>query len=284
MGDADQPDESNRGSDMDPERHYDEFGEGEWERLESNPVARMELENTLEILTAVLPKDGVVLDAGGGPGRYSIWLAKRGYRVEHVDVSAEQVRLAREKADEHGVGAQITARKGDIRDLDFEGEHFDAVCCLGGPLSHVIDASDRNRAVRELSRVARPGAPVVVSVIGRLNALRDGIRHGLDEHPGLLPEIAETGDFTQALIDEYGGEGWAECHFFRARELETLLSAAGLDVTQLVGLEGPASSMQPELSTASDAAVAAVEEVVDMLKTDPTVVDSSEHILAVADA
>ncbi|MDY6765174.1 MAG: methyltransferase domain-containing protein, partial [Halobacteria archaeon] len=93
---------------MNPEQYYDEFGMGEWDRLDQNPVAHLEYENTVSTLDGRLPPDGRVLDAGGGPGRYSIWLAEQGYRVEHFDLSSEQVRIAREKAEEHGVADLVT--------------------------------------------------------------------------------------------------------------------------------------------------------------------------------
>lgn len=271
-------------SSMDPERYYDEFGEGEWERLDQNPVARLEYENTVSILDTHLPQDGRVLDAGGGPGRYSIWLAEHGYEVGHVDVSGEQVRIAREKAEEHGVADRVTCQKGDVRDLSFNDGYFDAVCCLGGPLSHIMDADERADATSELRRVAKSDTPVFVSVIGRLASVKYGIRHGLDVHPEILPKVAENGDYTQELLDSVEGEGWAECHFFRATEFESLLESTNLSVERLVGLEGLASVMQPELEDAPEEAVEAVREVNQILQDDRCVADISEHMLAVCRA
>lgn len=244
-------------------------------------MARLEYENTVSKLDSHLPRDGRVLDAGGGPGRYSIWLAERGYEVEHIDVSKEQVRIAREKAKKHDVADRVTCRNGDVRDIPFDDGDFDAVCCLGGPLSHVIDADERVEAANELRRVATSGSPVFVSVMGRLACLKYSIRHGLDVHPEILPEIAASGDYTQELLDSVGADGWAECHFFRASEFRSLLESADLSVEQLVGLEGPASVMQPELEDAPEEAVAAVREVVQRLQNDRYVADASEHMLAV---
>src|SRR4030042_988644 len=48
---------------------------------------------------------------------------------------------------------------------------FDAVLCSGGPLSHILDRRDRSRAIGELVRVAKPDAPLFVSVMGRLSVL-----------------------------------------------------------------------------------------------------------------
>ncbi|MGM0718491.1 MAG: hypothetical protein ACQET5_15265, partial [Halobacteriota archaeon] len=96
---------------------------------------------------------------------------------------------------------------------------------------------------------------------GHLAAVDRPDHPGLD-HPGILTEIAGSGDYTQDLVEEHDAEGWAECHFSRASELEALLEAAGFEIENLIGLEGPASTMRPELADASDDAIEAVREVV----------------------
>lgn len=272
-------------TDMDPRRYYDEFGENEWERLERDPVTRMEFANTTDYLEEYLPDSGAVLDVGGAAGRYALWLAERGYDVTLVDISPEQVAIAREKADERGLADRVTAEQGDVRDLKFANERFDAVCCLGGPLSHVVDDAERATAMAELRRVARPEAPVFVSVIGRLAALRDIVKFVLDSSHGLLTSVATDGKYTEDRVAELSdGEGWAECHLFRADEFERELEDAGLTVERLVGLENVASRMQRELSAADEPAVEDVREMVRMLREDRTAVDFSEHMLAVTRA
>lgn len=154
----------------------------------------------------------------------------------------------------------------DIRDLPYEPGAFDAVCCLGGPLSHVLDRTERARAAGELGRVARDGAPIFVSVMGRLACLCDVVKRALSTEHGLLEPIAETGDYTREIVTERGnGEGWAECHFFRAAEFERELEEGGLAVEGLVGLESVASVAQEQLAEASDEAVESVRAVAEAL-------------------
>ncbi|NHN59334.1 MULTISPECIES: cyclopropane-fatty-acyl-phospholipid synthase family protein [Halorussus] len=282
---------SDGGADMDPEVYYDEFAEREWDRLDRDPVTRMEFANTVDYLAEHLPAvDGTsdsvrVLDAGGAAGRYACWLAERDYDVTLVDLSTEQVALAREKAAERDLADRVTAEKGDVRDLGFEDETFDAVCCLGGPLSHVVDEDERATAVAELRRVAKPGAPTFISVIGRLAMLRDVLKFNVDTEHGLLAPIAEDGDLTADRAAEYAdGEGWAECHGFRADEFEAELEAGGFEVETLVGLENVANRMKRELADADDEALDSVREVVRLLREDRAAVDWSEHMLAVCRA
>ncbi|WP_158056283.1 class I SAM-dependent methyltransferase [Halorussus halophilus] len=274
-------------ADLDPQQYYDAFADGEWERLERDPVTRLEFENTIDYLAENLPDSGRILDAGGGPGRYSVWLAEQGaeYEVEHLDLSAEQVRIAREKISERGVESQVNCQQGDLRTLPFEDGKFDAVCCLGGPLSHIVDESEREQAMAELRRVAKSGAPVFVSVIGRFVMLRDILKFTLDSSHGLLSPIAADGDYTAERVEKFaGGDGWAQCHGFRAAEFERELEEAGFEVETLVGLENVASRMKHELEDADEEALESVQEVVEMLREDRTAVDFSEHMLAVCRA
>lgn len=157
---------------IDPRTYYDDLGEGEWERLEQSVKTTFEFENTTDYLDERLPESGHVLDVGGAAGRYSIWLAERGYRVTLADLSEEQLAIAREKVREHGVEDRVTIERADLRELPYADDACDATCCLGGPLSHVVDETERERAVRELRRVSAPGAPVFVSVIGSWRSSR----------------------------------------------------------------------------------------------------------------
>ncbi|MFQ5884861.1 MAG: class I SAM-dependent methyltransferase, partial [Thermoplasmata archaeon] len=65
----------------DPKEYYDRIGEKEWIRLVKDPYHQLEFEITMHFLREHLPKSGKILDAGGGPGRYAIELARMGYQV-----------------------------------------------------------------------------------------------------------------------------------------------------------------------------------------------------------
>src|SRR5512136_2362422 len=80
---------------------YDKDPQHEWERMDRH---RTEFAVTLRAMHEYLPSPPArVLDCGGGPGRYAIELARQGYDVTLFDLSAGNLALAREKADEAGV-------------------------------------------------------------------------------------------------------------------------------------------------------------------------------------
>ena len=72
-----------------------------------------------------------IIDIGCGTGRHAIELTKRGYNVTGVDLSEDQIKRAKEKAQEAGVTIDFQTQ--DARNLSFDGEFDLAIMlCEGG--------------------------------------------------------------------------------------------------------------------------------------------------------
>lgn len=112
-------------------------------------------ENKTPFVGWVLERVGAVpgqqlLDVGSGPGQYHA--ALRGIRVVSLDLSLGMLERAR--------GARVQA---DAQALPFADGSFDRVMA-----NHVLyHLSDMGRGLRELRRVARPGARVVIATNSR---------------------------------------------------------------------------------------------------------------------
>lgn len=76
-------------------RYYNKNAKTEWERLISH---RIEFEVTCMALTEYVPDNSRIVDIGGGPGRYSIYLAKKGNSVTLTDLAAENLKLGIQEA------------------------------------------------------------------------------------------------------------------------------------------------------------------------------------------
>ena len=275
----------------DPRYFYDEYGEQEWNRLDRDFFHRLEWDATIEALDANLPEPGSsrILDVGGGAGRYSIWLAERGHEVVLAELSREQRELAREKTAERGVEDRVAIHAGDLRTLGYADDAFDATCCLGGPLSHVLDDDRRLAAAEELRRVTNSGGPVLVSVMGLLGMVLLSVQQaGGESAPDTLramPDLVADPDYTAEFRRQHpSAPRMADTHFFRRREFVDLLDRAGLAVDEVAGLEGAASPRGPDPDRLDDAARSAIRDVNDRLRTDPTLADVSLHMLAVCRA
>src|SRR5437016_4916375 len=138
--------------------YYEEAPEAE--RLAQGP-ARLEFERTKQMLAERLPRaPAVVLDIGGGPGPYALWLAQLGYDVHLIDPVACLVSQAQQQSDE-AVRHIASCNVGDARDLKSASNSADAVLELG-PLYHLIHRVDRLQALKEAFRVLKPGGTLFV--------------------------------------------------------------------------------------------------------------------------
>lgn len=117
--------------------YYSEMQENEWRRLVRNPYHRLEFDTTMHFFKKYSPRKGLVLDAGGGPGRYTIELATRGYEVVLLDLTPELLDIARNEIRKAKVADRVKqVLEGSIDNLCMFGDNtFDAVICLGA-LSH----------------------------------------------------------------------------------------------------------------------------------------------------
>ena len=108
------------------------------------------------------PFDGLaVLDVGCAVGLLAEALARGGGTVAAVDVSAENIRIARAHAAQGGLA--IDYRRGTLEDAVRPDERFDLVTCLE-VVEHVAALDPFLRA---LARTVRPGGIVFVSSIAR---------------------------------------------------------------------------------------------------------------------
>jgi SAM-dependent methyltransferase len=262
---------------------YDRAPEREWQRLAGGAQARLEYLITMHVLTTHLPPATVpcrLLDAGGGPGRYTLALAARGYHMTLFDLSPALLALAQQHltAAEPFIQQHVDAiDEGSITDLSrYPDASFDGVLCLGGPLSHVIDPSERRQALAELRRVARPQAPIIISVMNRLGGYRSAV-----QWPGcftqFFPHVPRTG------ITTIGPEA-APTYWFLPDEFVDELTAAGLQVARLYGCNGLGAHLDEQhlLDVMADQERWAMwGEVVLQTADHPMIVGVSNHILAV---
>ena len=258
--------------------HYTQVDD-ELNRLEQGG-SRIEFVRTQELLIRFLPSPPAdVLDIGGGPGSYSAWLSDLGYRAHLVDLTPIHVEQARALARRQG-GA-FTAEVGDARRLSVEDGRFDAALLLG-PLYHLVERTDRLRALREAKRVVRPGGVVAAAGISRLASLMDGVRLGFILDPSFRA-IVERDLAEGQHRNPNKRPGWFTTAFFhRAADLQDELVEAGLDFVGIFGVEGP-GWLRPELWDDPDNREALLSAA-RMVETNRDGVALSAHLLAIGRA
>jgi ubiquinone/menaquinone biosynthesis C-methylase UbiE len=227
---------------------YNNTAESEWRRLTRDAYHRLEFIVTAHFLEKYLPKTGLALDAGGGPGRYTIELARKGFDVVLLDLSPRCLEVAERKIIRAHVQNRVRqVAEGSVTDLSaFQTEQFDAVLCLG-VFSHLVEERDRGKAASEIVRVAKGGAPLFISVIGLYGVFRTV----LQRLPYELTDPSHEELFSRGVHRYHGrylwrkGEhGFPDAYFWHPEQLRELFEDKGVETVEMATCEGLSSHLQ----------------------------------------
>lgn len=262
--------------------YYEQFGEREWARLERPDDGALEFALTTRAIAAHLPAGARVLDLGGGPGRYALWLAGRGHPVTLADLAPGLLAIARARIADSPAGALVEEIvEADARDLSrWADDTFDAALALG-PFYHLPDPADRDRAAAELARVVRPGGTVFVALIPRYSFLRralalpDERRHLAA--PMFVQRVLTEGIFINDVPNRFtGGYG------VRPEEVEPFFARSGFAQVALLSCESIVPDLQREMAALAASDPAAHGALLDTLfdaASDPSILGLANHLL-----
>jgi SAM-dependent methyltransferase len=265
--------------------YYAARAEREWDRLASpahdGPV---EFAVHTSAIATYLSQGSRVLDIGGGPGRYALWLAERGHRVVLADLSPVLLDAARRRISQSPAASLVDEIvQADARDLNrWPDASFDAVLSLG-PFYHLPVAADRDRACRELVRVLHPGGLAFIAVMPVYAFLRRTLALA-DERPQLgnpafLEPLLECGHYVNALPERFTG-----CHGVRPEEVAPYFERQGLTTLALLAAEGFTNGLGEALADLQMGDQAAYERLLELVvqtASDPSLLGMSAHLLYV---
>lgn len=110
-------------------------------------------------LHAIDPQPGkVILDVGCADGASMVYCGLQGATVYGQDLSAKDVAAANKVLKRYGIAGE--ARCGDAAELAFPTNHFDGVISSDF-FEHITD-DIKVKVLREILRVLKPGAPLVI--------------------------------------------------------------------------------------------------------------------------
>lgn len=182
-----------------------------------------------------LPVGARVLDLAGGGGRHSLVAAGMGHRPVLVDVSGALVRIARDQAS--AAGSPLAAVEADAERLPLQTGALDAALFIAGV--HCIRGRHRRvRALSELCRVLRPGAPALVTVwSAEQDRFRETVgRRRVAAQKDRLPQGEEPGDVRVPWSRDVDEPVARFFHVYFATELQEELEEAGLQVDRIDGV------------------------------------------------
>jgi ubiquinone/menaquinone biosynthesis C-methylase UbiE len=209
--------------------YYNSTTQDEWERLERHPF---EFLITTHYLDRYIKPGDTVLDIGGGPGRYSMYLAGKGCSVTLFDLAEENVAFARRKAAE--LRLNINAVRGDAREADrLVSTQFDHVLLMG-PMYHLLEEADCAAAITAALKLLNSGGVIFVSFIS-LNA---GFIYFLKDAPlGVFDESEQEYIYCYLNNTTFCGDAFTKVCMVAPRDILPLMGRFKLQKLHLFSQE-----------------------------------------------
>ncbi len=204
-----------------------------------------EFERIKSLIEKYIPSShSIIIDVGGGTGKYSEWLAEKGHQVHLIEPVPKHIKLAQNRANK--LKNKFSVQLGESRKLDFKNNFADLII-LHGPLYHLQKKEDRDLTICEAKRVLNNNGIILAfainytasTLVGLLNGLihknsffemcreelTSGIHNPPDDFPWLLaeayyhkPEQLKDEFINQQLthINTYAVEGmaWLDKEYF----------------------------------------------------------------------
>ena len=196
-------------------------------RLLKSRHGQLEYLTTMHYIHRVLPGGGSVLEIGAGTGRYSVALAKEGFRVTAVELAERNLELLRRNS--RGLD-NLTALQGDAVDLGFLPDDSFDLTLVFGPLYHLYSREDQLAALGEALRVTKPGGHILTAFLSVHAILWDNYLRG-----NLLEGLAENFD-AEGRVRHFQEQLFTG---FEVPELEALFRELPVAQLAVAAADGP---------------------------------------------
>jgi SAM-dependent methyltransferase len=185
----------------------------------------------LDFLLRHCPRGGQFIDLGCGTGRALLATARAGMSVLGVDLSAEMLAVARQKAE--AARLRVNLLRANLTDLRaLKDGRFDVAACLFSTLGMLVGQPARERAIREVHRLLRPGGKFILHVHNRwFNLWTPAGRRWVFSN--LLRSMLGRDAAGDRVMPPHQGVGNLTLHLFTRREATRLLRQGGFVIEEI---------------------------------------------------
>ena len=199
-------------------------------RLSRSRHGQLEYITTMKYIHQMIHEQSSIIEVGAGTGRYSIALAKEGHNVTAIELAKSNLELLRQNS--KGLES-VTSYQGDALDLSrFQDNTFDLTLVLG-PLYHLFDERDQQKALDEAIRVTKEGGIMMVAFLSVHailfdNYLQGDLCAGIEEN---FTEDYQAKHFTEQLFTGFNVDEFEA--LFRNKPVERITTVATDSILEL---------------------------------------------------
>ena len=184
--------------------YYNNYDEDN--RLAKDHTHSLEFIVTKKYIGRYLKEDDKILEVGAGTGRDSLYYACKGFDVKSIEYTEHNLELLKSKIKDT---MHIRAEQGDAVDLSrFDDNSFDVTLVLG-PLYHLYDDRDIDKAIKEAVRVTKKEGIIAFAYISSDGVFANwGVDHLIDGYPNDFDDTFKMvrypeGIFAPFYIEEF---------------------------------------------------------------------------------
>ncbi|TDQ79053.1 class I SAM-dependent methyltransferase [Sphingobacterium yanglingense] len=183
------------------------------------------------------PSSSKIIDIGGGTGKYSEWLAKKGHQVHLVEPVAKHIQIAQNRANR--LKNRFSVHLGEARKLEFPDNYADLII-LHGPLYHLQKKEDRDLAICEAKRVLKNDGIILGFAINYTASTLVGLLNGLIHKKPFFEMCKE--ELIRGMHNPPDDSPWllAEAFYHKPEQLKDEFINQGLTYLNTYAVEGMA--------------------------------------------
>lgn len=237
-------------------------------RLNRSKASRVEFLTNTRYIEQYLKPDAQILDIGAGAGEYSLYFARKGYKVCALELADNNIQAFRNKlrADDN-----IELIQGNAVDLShYDDNSFDIVL-LFGPLYHLHSETDRQKCISEAKRVCKQHGKLFFAFISN-----DFV---------ILTEFSNRQDYFTS--GDYNKETFAlddfPFVFHTVSECREMLKYSGINIIKEIASDGVSELMEDKINALSDEAYAQYLKYHFYICEKPEMLGMTNHLLFIGD-
>ena len=208
-------------------------------RLVKNQTHKLEFIVTSTYIDKYLKTGDKILEIGAGTGRYSIHYANLGYDVTAIEYVEHNLDILKKKINDD---MKIVAEQGDAVDLSrFADNTFDVTLVLG-PLYHLYEDEDINKAISEAIRVTKKEGIIMIAYITSDGVFTDwGVDHLSTGYPKDFDENFKLRRFPEGIFAP-----------FYVSEFKKIMSKYNVTLLNNVAVDGITNLIEEKINNLSE--------------------------------
>ncbi|MDT8719273.1 class I SAM-dependent methyltransferase [Clostridium sp. 19966] len=214
-------------------KHYNKYGNREWERLEKDRLGDLLYQVHLDILKRHISKSDSVIELGAGAGRFTKDIVNLADSLVTSDLSPVQIEINKNKMEELGLADKVKAFVNlDISNLEsIESNTYDVAVCIGGPINYLFDKEEN--AINEMLRILKPKGKLILGSMSLVGALMYYLG-GVIYEKGLFGIDATEWIFSTGLQDEehYPVANKHYVHMMTSKDLDALFQGKSVKILE----------------------------------------------------